>query len=176
MLDYIFSWAAVYYVLTTLYVLACFILITIVLMQKGKGAGFAGAFGVGPGSDAVFGPRGGKSVPQRITTVAAATFMILAFVISLIAGRVHKGAAPELVSPETVAPVSSQALDDLGLGSATGATAVTPPPATSTDAPVSGAAPAAEAPAPEAPAPAAEAVPAPAAEAAPAPAEAPATQ
>ncbi len=80
-----------------LYVPACIFLIIIVLLQQGKGTGFAGAFGVGPGTDAVFGPRASKSVPVKLTYISAAIFMTLALSLSIVEGRIQHGAAPELV-------------------------------------------------------------------------------
>ncbi len=108
-------WEIVWYLMLVLYIPACVGLIVIVLLQKGKGVGFAGAFGVGPGSDAVFGPRGARTLPQKLTYVMAGTFMFLALCMSLISGRLGKGVAPEAVS-ETSAQTSVDAkvLDDLG--------------------------------------------------------------
>ncbi len=97
MLEYIFSWTTLYYLLLALYVPSCVGLIIIVLLQKGKGVGFAGAFGAGPGSEAVFGPRNIRSLPQKLTYTMATVFMVLAIVISIIYGRVSGGVAPEMV-------------------------------------------------------------------------------
>ena len=107
----IISWQTVWYLILVLYVPACLGLIVVVLLQKGKGVGFAGAFGMGGGSDTVFGPRASKSLPQRLTYVMAGLFMTLALVMSLIAGRIGAGVAPATVS-ESVEDYS--ALDDLG--------------------------------------------------------------
>ena len=63
MLSAIFSLATLWWLILILYVPACVGLIVIVLLQKGKGVGFAGAFGVGGGSEAIFGPRSSKSLP-----------------------------------------------------------------------------------------------------------------
>ena len=59
--------------------------------------GFAGAFGVGSGSDALFGPRSARSLPQRLTYIAAGLFMVLALVMSMLSGKLYKGIAPEQV-------------------------------------------------------------------------------
>ena len=85
-----------FYLLLALYLPACFGLIAVVLFQQGKGAGFAGAFGVGPSSDAVFGPRASKNLLQRLTGVMAAVFMVLAVVMSMVANHLGRGVAPEL--------------------------------------------------------------------------------
>ncbi|HPU98592.1 MAG TPA: hypothetical protein PLO53_11645, partial [Candidatus Hydrogenedentes bacterium] len=65
-----------------------------------------GAFGVGAGSDTIFGPWSSKSLPQKITYVSAGLFMGLALLMSMISGRVGRAAAPELVTEE--APAASE--------------------------------------------------------------------
>lgn len=110
-MDSIFSWQTLWYLILALYIPACVGLILVVLLQKGKGMGFAGAFGMGGGSDTIFGPRASKSLPQRLTYVMAGLFMTLAFIMSLISGRLGTGVAPATVD-ESAADYS--ALDDLG--------------------------------------------------------------
>ncbi len=73
----------IYYLITTLHVLVCFILILVVLLQSGKGADIAGAFG-GGGSQTAFGSRGPASFLSKLTTVAATVFMITCLSLSLI--------------------------------------------------------------------------------------------
>lgn len=104
MLEYIFSWTALWWIMMVLYVPACLGLILVVLLQKGKGVGFAGAFGAGTGAETVFGPRTSRSLPQRITYTMAGLFMVLALLMSLLSGRVGRGAAPELLDAASVAP------------------------------------------------------------------------
>lgn len=120
MLDSLFSVDTLWWTLVVLYVPACFGLIIIVLLQKGKGSGFAGAFGVGagPGSDTVFGPKSARSLPVKLTYVAAAVFMLIAIVMSLIAGSVGKGSAPELIEAAEMEsmPAAEGGLSDLGIG------------------------------------------------------------
>ena len=93
-------WTVLWWFILIPYALACVGLIIIVLLQRGKGVGFAGAFGVGAGSDTIFGPRSSKSLPQKITYVSAGLFMGLALVMSMISGRVGRAAMPELVPEE----------------------------------------------------------------------------
>lgn len=97
MIDMIFSLNTLWWTMMVLYVPSCIGLVIIVLLQKGKGVGFAGAFGAGGGSDAVFGPRSSKSLPQRITYSMAGLFMLLALLMSMLSGKVGNSAAPELV-------------------------------------------------------------------------------
>jgi len=63
-----------FYFLITLHVLVCFFLIGVVLLQQGKSADLAGAFG-GQGSQTAFGPRAAANVLTRLTTWAAIIFM-----------------------------------------------------------------------------------------------------
>ena len=74
------------YLLTTLHVLVCLFLIIVVLLQSGKAADLAGAFG-GMGSQTVFGPRGTATVLSKATEVAAALFMITALSLAILADR-----------------------------------------------------------------------------------------
>ncbi len=110
MLQLIFSVSTLWWMILFLYIPACFGLIIIVLLQKGKGQGLAGAFGMGGGMDTIFGPRSSKSLPQKITYAAAAVFMTLALVMSILSGRVGRSAAPDLAAD--VQDASMEALFD----------------------------------------------------------------
>lgn len=116
MLQSIFNLTTLYWVLMVFYVPSCIGLIVIVLLQKGKGTGFAGAFGIGAGSETVFGPRSSQSLPVKLTYVAAFLFMFIALVMSIIAGGVGKGQAPELVAVDTEAEILGTGLEKMGLG------------------------------------------------------------
>jgi preprotein translocase subunit SecG len=72
--------------LTVLHVVICFFLIVVVLLQSGKAADIAGAFG-GMGSQTTFGPRGSATVLSKATTVAAALFMLTSLVLSILSTR-----------------------------------------------------------------------------------------
>ncbi len=61
--------------LTAIHIVICIILIVAVLLQSGKAADLAGAFG-GAGSQTVFGARGAASILSKVTTVCAVLFMI----------------------------------------------------------------------------------------------------
>jgi preprotein translocase subunit SecG len=74
-------------VLITFYVLNCLVLMIVVLLQSGKAADLAGAFG-GAGSQTAFGPRGAATVLSQATTWCAIMFMICAFALVV---RVDKG-------------------------------------------------------------------------------------
>ncbi len=99
--------------LTTIHVLVCLFLIVVVLLQSGKAADLAGAFG-GMGSQTVFGPRGSATVLSRATTIAAGLFMVTSLTLSILATRAGGGAAPSILdkvgkpAATKSAPVTSQ--------------------------------------------------------------------
>ena len=64
--------------LVVLHIIVSFILILVVLVQQGKGADLAGAFG-GGGSQTAFGARGATTLLQKLT----ATFFVLFVITSL---------------------------------------------------------------------------------------------
>ena len=70
-----FRWAG--WLLNMFFVLNCLVLIIVVLLQSGKAADLAGAFG-GAGSQTAFGPRGAASVLSQATTWCAIMFMVCA--------------------------------------------------------------------------------------------------
>ena len=90
-----------YYLATTLYVLACLLLLLVVLLQQGKGGGMASAFG-GGGSQTAFGARAGASVLTRATTVLGILFMIGALALAIMGSR----GSGSLLSGERSAPVA----------------------------------------------------------------------
>jgi len=72
--------------LTIIHVVVCLFLIGVVLLQSGKAADLAGAFG-GMGSQTAFGPRGAATALSRATTVSAIVFMITSISLSIVATR-----------------------------------------------------------------------------------------
>ena len=84
-----FRWAG--WLLTTFFVLNCLVLIIVVLLQSGKAADLAGAFG-GAGSQTAFGPRGAATVLSQATTWCAVMFMVCAMALALRADRAVGGA------------------------------------------------------------------------------------
>src|SRR5467141_1315866 len=70
------------WLLTSFFVLNCLVLIIVVLLQSGKAADLAGAFG-GAGSQTAFGPRGAANVLSKATTWCAVMFMLCAMALVL---------------------------------------------------------------------------------------------
>jgi preprotein translocase subunit SecG len=77
--------------LTIVHVIVCFFLVVVVLLQSGKAADLAGAFG-GMGSQTAFGPRGSATVLSKATTIAAALFMVTSLVLAVASSRMSGGA------------------------------------------------------------------------------------
>ncbi len=71
-----------YSLMVVLYVIVCLFLIAVVLLQTGKRADLAGAFG-GGGSQTAFGTRGAATFLSRMTTVFAVLFMVLSLALSI---------------------------------------------------------------------------------------------
>ncbi len=93
------------YFLTTIHVLVCLFLVVVVLLQSGKAADLAGAFG-GMGSQTVFGPRGSATVLSKATTVAAVVFMVTSLSLSIMATR-SGGAVPAIFEKKAPAAKTS---------------------------------------------------------------------
>ncbi len=69
-------------VLVALHVLVCLLLVLVVLLQSGKAADLAGAFG-GAGSQTAFGPRGAATFLSKATTWCAVMFMLTSMTLVL---------------------------------------------------------------------------------------------
>src|ERR1700729_1164411 len=68
------------WLLTLFFVMNCLVLIIVVLLQSGKAADLAGAFG-GAGSQTAFGPRGAANILSKATTWCAVMFMVCAMAL-----------------------------------------------------------------------------------------------
>jgi len=71
---------------TVIHIIVCLFLVIVVLLQSGKAADLAGAFG-GMGSQTAFGPRGSATVLSKATTLAAALFMVTSMSLAILATR-----------------------------------------------------------------------------------------
>ncbi len=72
----------VYFVIAV-HVIVCLFLIGVVLLQQGKAADLAGAFG-GAGSQTAFGPRAAANMLTRLTTWSAVIFMVTSITLTIL--------------------------------------------------------------------------------------------
>ena len=91
-------------ILTVIHVLVCLFMVVVVLLQSGKAADLAGAFG-GMGSQTTFGPRGTATALSKATTVAAVVFMITSLSLAILATRT-RGAASSILDTTHAKPLS----------------------------------------------------------------------
>jgi preprotein translocase subunit SecG len=63
-----------FYFVLAVHIIVCLFLVGVVLIQQGRSADLAGAFG-GQGSQTAFGPRAAANVLTRLTTWSAIIFM-----------------------------------------------------------------------------------------------------
>ena len=116
----------VYYLIVTLYVLTCGLLIITILLQQGKGGDIANAFG-GGSSQAVFGARSGATLLTRATSVLAALFVIFALTLTVLGTR---GPSSVVGGVEGPAPEPTPVVPTPANGTPTAAPA--PPPGNTT--------------------------------------------
>jgi len=81
-----------YYLVVAIHVVVCLFLIIVILLQSGKAADLAGAFG-GMGSQTAFGPRGSATLLSKATTISAVVFMCTSLALSILAMRNAGGSA-----------------------------------------------------------------------------------
>src|ERR1700741_4785590 len=94
-----------YILLTIIHVVVCIFLIIVVLLQSGKAADLAGAFG-GMGSQTAFGPRGSATLLSKATTMSAILFMVTSLTLSILATRsAGLGTSVLDTTPQKAAPV-----------------------------------------------------------------------
>jgi preprotein translocase subunit SecG len=88
--------------LVILHVIVCLFLIGVVLLQQGKSADLAGAFG-GSGSQTAFGPRGAANLLTRLTTWSAVIFMLTSISLTILMSRssAHRSVLSDLPTSTT---------------------------------------------------------------------------
>ena len=91
-------------IITIIHIIVCFILIIAVLLQSGKAADLAGAFG-GGGSQTVFGARGAATILSKATTISAIVFMLTSLGLWMLSARGVKSAVKGEGAP-TEAPAA----------------------------------------------------------------------
>jgi preprotein translocase subunit SecG len=95
------------YFVITVHVIVCFFLIGVVLLQQGRSADLAGAFG-GQGSQTAFGPRAAANVLTKLTTWGAVIFMLTSIALTVLFVR-SSGSHSVLDNGGKTAPISAPA-------------------------------------------------------------------
>src|SRR3990170_7739978 len=80
--------------LTALHIVVSLILLLVVLLQSGRAADLAGAFG-GAGSQTAFGPRGAATFLSKATTFLAIVFMFTSLALAIFASGLTSGSLVE---------------------------------------------------------------------------------
>src|SRR6202049_150631 len=112
-----------YFLLVTLHIMVCGLLIIVVLLQSGEAADLAGAFG-GAGSQTAVGPRGAATFLSKATTWCAIMFMLTSMAMTMRQNstasasgssvlqqfsKTSKSAAPALPPPAAPTPATPNA-------------------------------------------------------------------
>ena len=139
-----------FWVLPTFFVVNCLVLIVVVLLQSGKAADLAGAFG-GAGSQTAFGPRGAANVLSKATTWCAVMFMLCAMALVLRSDKAVEQGGSVLQKVSRPAPKPAPATIP-ATPATTPATNPTAPPTTTPVAPQTNTQPASQSPAGQQPA------------------------
>lgn len=97
--------------LTLVHVAVSIFLILVVLLQTGKRADLAGAFG-GGGSQTAFGTRGAATLLSKLTTTFAVLFMVTSLGLALLSG-VGSGGGGSVLPDDVADPaVQEEVLDE----------------------------------------------------------------
>lgn len=94
-------------IVTTIHIIICFILIIAVLLQSGKSADLAGAFG-GGGSQTAFGPRGAATILSKATTISAVLFMLTSLGLWILSARGTKSVIRGEEPPKKEVPAMTE--------------------------------------------------------------------
>ncbi len=107
--------------LTFIHILVCCILIMVVLLQSGKAADLAGAFG-GGGSQTALGSRGAATLLTKATTGAAVLFMVTSLGLAILSSRGNRSVLEDNPPAPIEAPATGFDQDFEGAAPLTGAT------------------------------------------------------
>ena len=96
-----------YYGVVLLHVIVCIILVLVVLLQSGRGADLAGAFG-GGATQTAFGSRGPASFLSKMTTVSAVIFMVTSIALSMITTKTESKSILEGTKQQSSQPAKKE--------------------------------------------------------------------
>ncbi len=118
--------------LYALHFIVCFVLIGVVLLQRGKGADLGASLG-GGSANTVFGSRGAGNFLTKITTASAITFMATSLSLSYLGYKasdiqLFDGTEPFEIPIEGAAPSDPNALEEVPADEASGGLVEIPTP------------------------------------------------
>jgi preprotein translocase subunit SecG len=126
------------FALYAVHIAVCFVLIMVVLLQSGKAADLAGAFG-GGGSQTALGSRGAATVLSKATTICAVIFMLSSLALALVGSRRGGSVLENVKLPAQGAPASAPETTPAPGGAPQGSTApASAAPGAATPAPAAG--------------------------------------
>jgi preprotein translocase subunit SecG len=96
-----------YYLVAGLYVLVCFFLLGVILLQQGKGGDMASAFG-GSSSQTAFGARAGATVLSKATAILAVLFLTGALALTIMGQRGTSSVMGGTAPPAPTAPTPAK--------------------------------------------------------------------
>ncbi len=89
--------------LVILHIIISLFLILVVLLQQGKGADLAGAFG-GGGSQTAFGARGATTLLHKLTTAFFILFVVTSLALAVLQARPRGSVMSGTAAPAPTAP------------------------------------------------------------------------
>jgi preprotein translocase subunit SecG len=91
-----------------IHVIVCLFLVGVILLQQGKSADLAGAFG-GQGSQTAFGPRAAANLLTKLTGWAAGIFMVTSLILTVLYLRSSGTSSSVFSGLKGSAPISAPA-------------------------------------------------------------------
>lgn len=91
-----------YGLVLTVFVLLCFVLILLILLQKGKSS--LGLGGLGGGSQLLFGGSGGQDLFQTLTWYLGTAFMVLSLLLAVMKRPSSSGLLTRMSTQQTATP------------------------------------------------------------------------
>ena len=96
-----------YYLVATLYVVVCMVLLLVVLLQQGKGADLS-VFG-GGSTQTAFGARGATTLLHKLTTGFFIAFVLTSLALAVLQGRPQGSVMSDAPTASAPAPVTPAA-------------------------------------------------------------------